>query len=241
MTRTAPLIIAGTGTASCSAIMSWSGRAFPPIPPSAATTTRRSVSIASGPPEHRGVNHESIPTSFIQGIQPGGIARGDGDHRRSDLPVTARDGQGAAASQQHRLQIQSSPVRRDAADVRQLQSRLALPDRVGDERAARAALAHVCLHASGMEPHVLLCPDDPATKEEHSFLLNHHLADRGVRYGRSPGISADRVVVMGEKVSTAPDYYMEAAHGDSGILRRRRALPARRGAGLELSLSRSAR
>jgi prepilin-type N-terminal cleavage/methylation domain-containing protein/prepilin-type processing-associated H-X9-DG protein len=58
-------------------------------------------------------------------------------------------------------------------------------------------------------PRELRCPDDPEPKEEHSYVLNSHLPERGVRYGRNPGIPIDRAVWMGEKVSTCDDYYLE--------------------------------
>ena len=64
-------------------------------------------------------------------------------------------------------------------------------------------------------PRVMLCPDDLHPAEVHSYILNKHLADRGVRYGRTRGFPADQIAVMGEKVSTRPDYYMEYIDGDT--------------------------
>jgi hypothetical protein len=61
----------------------------------------------------------------------------------------------------------------------------------------------------------MLCPDDQQPAEEHSYILNKHLADRGVRYGRTAGFPADQVAVMGEKISARPDYYMEYIDGDT--------------------------
>ena len=58
-------------------------------------------------------------------------------------------------------------------------------------------------------PPVLRCPDDVEPEEEHSYILNRHLADKGIRFGKKAGVPASRVAVMGEKVSTRPDYYME--------------------------------
>ncbi|MDB5333042.1 MAG: hypothetical protein JWP03_4193 [Phycisphaerales bacterium] len=58
-------------------------------------------------------------------------------------------------------------------------------------------------------PPVMKCPDDLQPKEDHSYILNAHLSDKKIRYGKSPGIPVDRVVWMGEKVSTSDDYYME--------------------------------
>ena len=64
------------------------------------------------------------------------------------------------------------------------------------------------------DPPELLCPEDPDAAEAHSYVLNKHLAkdaDELVKYssrlpdGRSPA----EVVLMGEKVTLEPDYYME--------------------------------
>jgi len=67
-------------------------------------------------------------------------------------------------------------------------------------------------------PPVLLCPnDDPDTLEEHSYILNSHLADRE-NGGAHPikfttkfpnGRTATEVIIMGEKRSTWHDYYMD--------------------------------
>ena len=62
---------------------------------------------------------------------------------------------------------------------------------------------------SAWNPPVLRCPDDVDPKEEHSYLLNAHLSEKRIRYGQSGGLTADRVVWMGEKVSSVGDYYME--------------------------------
>jgi prepilin-type processing-associated H-X9-DG protein len=68
-------------------------------------------------------------------------------------------------------------------------------------------------------PDVLKCPSDPlelldpdgSRSQDHSYLLNGHLAEEGIRLGtKVPGLSASDVVVMGEKVTTVPDYYMGA-------------------------------
>jgi prepilin-type N-terminal cleavage/methylation domain-containing protein len=64
-------------------------------------------------------------------------------------------------------------------------------------------------------PPVLICPSDFEPAEEHSYLLNKHLADRGVRFGRSRvgQLDSTQVVVMGEKVSSQGDYYMSRDNG----------------------------
>ncbi len=80
-------------------------------------------------------------------------------------------------------------------------------------------------------PRVMLCPEDPEvlsdpTGEQHSYILNHHLGEspaRMIRYGgRIVGYSAGELiirspsecVVMGEKKTSAGDYYMEQGDFD---------------------------
>jgi prepilin-type N-terminal cleavage/methylation domain-containing protein len=59
-------------------------------------------------------------------------------------------------------------------------------------------------------PVILKCPNDvPDMAEEHSYILNDHLHIKGVKFGsKIPNKSASDIVVMGEKVWTYPDYYM---------------------------------
>jgi prepilin-type N-terminal cleavage/methylation domain-containing protein/prepilin-type processing-associated H-X9-DG protein len=66
-------------------------------------------------------------------------------------------------------------------------------------------------------PPEMLCPSDEMPAEEHSYLLNAHLADRGIKFSnKSPGgIPVSEVILMGEKVSTWDDYYMNV--GDFGV------------------------
>ena len=62
-------------------------------------------------------------------------------------------------------------------------------------------------------PDALLCPGDDEPHEAHSYVLNNHLADEGIRAGRSVrGVSSAEIIVAGEKRTAAPDYYME--YGD---------------------------
>lgn len=67
-------------------------------------------------------------------------------------------------------------------------------------------------------PKVMLCPSDIEPADAHSYVLNKHLAKdltdvikANSRIGR--GVSTSDVVLMGEKVSTSPDYYMESTPG----------------------------
>jgi prepilin-type N-terminal cleavage/methylation domain-containing protein/prepilin-type processing-associated H-X9-DG protein len=59
-------------------------------------------------------------------------------------------------------------------------------------------------------PAEMICPADDNPDGGHSYVLNRHLADRGIKYGsRIPlGISPSDVVVAGEKVRNRDDYYM---------------------------------
>jgi len=63
-------------------------------------------------------------------------------------------------------------------------------------------------------PPILLCPSDLDPQGQHSYILNEYLAYYNEKYGRPlPNHrSPSNVVLMGEKVSTVPDYYME--YGD---------------------------
>ena len=67
-------------------------------------------------------------------------------------------------------------------------------------------------------PPVMLCPaDDENPGEHHSYVLNGHLVEKKIRYFSKnfggPVNNAD-VVVMGEKVTTQDDYYVETdGHG----------------------------
>ena len=62
-------------------------------------------------------------------------------------------------------------------------------------------------------PGVLLCPDDDGANQAHSYVLNNHLADEGIKAGRTVrGVSSSDIIVAGEKRTVARDYYME--YGD---------------------------
>jgi prepilin-type N-terminal cleavage/methylation domain-containing protein len=58
----------------------------------------------------------------------------------------------------------------------------------------------------------LLCPTDLEPYEAHSYVLNEHLADKGVKGGSHNfgGLTTVEVIIAGEKVTTERDYYMEA-------------------------------
>ncbi|MDB5354837.1 MAG: hypothetical protein JWN24_1290 [Phycisphaerales bacterium] len=60
-------------------------------------------------------------------------------------------------------------------------------------------------------PPIMRCPSDYEPAEEHSYVLNEHLADHRIKYSDTKlgGLDSTEVVVMGEKVSDIADYYME--------------------------------
>lgn len=67
-------------------------------------------------------------------------------------------------------------------------------------------------------PKIMLCPSDTEPTEAHSYLLNKHLAKdlTGVTKAGSRianGRTTQDVVLMGEKVTTSQDYYMEKLPG----------------------------
>jgi prepilin-type processing-associated H-X9-DG protein len=65
--------------------------------------------------------------------------------------------------------------------------------------------------AAPYTPPLLLCPSDPDSLEAHTYVLNNHLAERGIKAGShiGDGRSSAEVIVAGEKVTMARDYYME--------------------------------
>ena len=65
-------------------------------------------------------------------------------------------------------------------------------------------------------PPVMKCPVDDQPAEDHSYVLNQHLADHRIKYSNTHigGLTASEIVVMGEKISTVTDYYMEQGEFD---------------------------
>ncbi len=67
-------------------------------------------------------------------------------------------------------------------------------------------------------PPVLTCPSDDEPAMAHTYVLNNHLADEGIRVGkRVKGVSSSDIVVAGEKRTAAPDYYMEWGDYDRAV------------------------
>jgi hypothetical protein len=65
-------------------------------------------------------------------------------------------------------------------------------------------------------PPIMLCPaDDQEPLEYHSYLLNHHLVEHHVMYSSHPpaNLTPSDVVVMGEKLTTSGNYYVETKPG----------------------------
>jgi prepilin-type N-terminal cleavage/methylation domain-containing protein/prepilin-type processing-associated H-X9-DG protein len=58
-------------------------------------------------------------------------------------------------------------------------------------------------------PPTLLCPADQEPGEEHSYVVNNHFKRHQIRHGATKNISASDVILMGEKKSSEPDYYMD--------------------------------
>jgi prepilin-type N-terminal cleavage/methylation domain-containing protein len=60
---------------------------------------------------------------------------------------------------------------------------------------------------------LLLCPADLEPYEAHSYVLNSHLSDKGIKGGSHNfgGLTSSDVIVAGEKVTTERDYYMEGS------------------------------
>jgi prepilin-type N-terminal cleavage/methylation domain-containing protein len=90
-------------------------------------------------------------------------------------------------------------------------------------------------------PKVMVCPQDQEvwsdpTGEQHSYLLNHYIEespDRMVRWGTGGSINGysgtepirrpyEKVVLMGEKVTSHGDYYMERGDFDNGLVEKYR-------------------
>lgn len=69
----------------------------------------------------------------------------------------------------------------------------------------------VAFPAAPFTPKVLVCPSDLDPAEAHSYVVNQHVADSGIkanstRFGK---LKSSEMVVAGEKVTTERDYHME--------------------------------
>jgi prepilin-type processing-associated H-X9-DG protein len=61
-------------------------------------------------------------------------------------------------------------------------------------------------------PQILKCPaDDPNPVNDHSYLLNDNLTIKAIRANTThtdTGLPSTQIILMGEKVTTEDDYYM---------------------------------
>jgi len=81
-------------------------------------------------------------------------------------------------------------------------------------------------------PPIMRCPSDfedlsvPLPAGEHSYILNNHLAYWNVKYSTKPpgGRSPSDIILMGEKISTVHDYYMEYSEYDKVVEKYRHGL-----------------
>lgn len=89
------------------------------------------------------------------------------------------------------------------------------PDR-GDDKPESERWPNFVFSPPTWDPPILTCPSDVEPTDKHSYILNNHLTDHKVTYSNTqiPGLSPTQVIVMGEKVTTVGDYYMDAADGD---------------------------
>jgi prepilin-type N-terminal cleavage/methylation domain-containing protein/prepilin-type processing-associated H-X9-DG protein len=89
------------------------------------------------------------------------------------------------------------------------------PDR-GDDKPEAERWPNFVFEPARWDPPELSCPSDPEPTDRHSYILNNHLTDHKVTYSNTqiPGLAPTEVIVMGEKVTTVGDYYMDASDGD---------------------------
>ncbi|MFN4242791.1 MAG: prepilin-type N-terminal cleavage/methylation domain-containing protein [Tepidisphaerales bacterium] len=69
------------------------------------------------------------------------------------------------------------------------------------------------------QPAVMLCPQDAEPVNKHSYVLNDHLTVERIKYSSRDlgGLSPSDVIVMGEKKSSEPDYYMNIRTRDGNV------------------------
>lgn len=76
-------------------------------------------------------------------------------------------------------------------------------------------------------PPIMLCPSDlDPVGGAHSYILNNHLAYWNVKYSTKPpgARSPSDIVLMGEKITTVDDYYMEYSEYDKVVEKYRHGL-----------------
>jgi prepilin-type N-terminal cleavage/methylation domain-containing protein/prepilin-type processing-associated H-X9-DG protein len=90
------------------------------------------------------------------------------------------------------------------------------PPHRGDDKPQPERWPNFVFEPPTWDPPELTCPSDVEPADKHSYILNNHLTDHKVTYSNTqiPGLSPTQVIVMGEKVTTVGDYYMDATDGD---------------------------
>jgi len=77
-------------------------------------------------------------------------------------------------------------------------------------------------------PAIVYCPNDMDPYFQHSYVLNDHLAEHNIKYWSNMDVLAnvtpDQVIVLGEKVSSEKDYYMEPGDFDRLVEKYRHGL-----------------
>jgi prepilin-type N-terminal cleavage/methylation domain-containing protein len=67
--------------------------------------------------------------------------------------------------------------------------------------------------AQAYTPKIMLCPEDLEAYEAHSYVLNQHLSNHSIVFSSGQnqlgGAEVSDVIVMGEKLTTVRDYYLE--------------------------------
>jgi prepilin-type N-terminal cleavage/methylation domain-containing protein len=67
-------------------------------------------------------------------------------------------------------------------------------------------------------PRIMVCPEDLDCYDAYSYVLNQHLANHAIVFGSSGtqlgGAESTDVIVMGEKLTTVRDYYLEDGEFD---------------------------
>jgi prepilin-type processing-associated H-X9-DG protein len=90
------------------------------------------------------------------------------------------------------------------------------PPNRGDDKPEPERWPNFVFVPAQYDPPILTCPSDLDPALRHSYILNNHMTEHKVTYSNThiPGLSPTEVIVMGEKVTAAPDYYMDAPDGD---------------------------
>jgi prepilin-type N-terminal cleavage/methylation domain-containing protein len=65
--------------------------------------------------------------------------------------------------------------------------------------------------AGQWDPPIMTCPSDVDPVGNHTYIVNNHLQDWSIKYSSSNlgGLTPSELVLLGEKISTSGDYYME--------------------------------